>query len=161
MSMKGDFAQAISLARKNAHLTQECAAEALGLSRRVLVYYEAGEILPCDEVVAKMMQVYGSKYLGYAYLSTASATGQLLLPKVQLSGIASSAMQLRVNLRNVFNAYDSLETICADDVIAKEEADEYNRYCTRLESLISASMAIKLQRCKQTKKSLTAATVRP
>lgn len=158
--MSSEFTRALVRARKDAGFTQEQAAEHIGIAVRTLANYEAGR-LPTDEIVSLMVHVYGSKYLGYTYLSTESATGQMLLPKVHLSGIASSAMQLRVNIRNVFKSYESLEMICADDVIAKEEADEYKRYCTRLESLISASMAIKLHQCKQTKKSLTAATVRP
>ncbi|MCI1750897.1 MAG: helix-turn-helix domain-containing protein [Megasphaera cerevisiae] len=152
MSMKGDFAQAISLARKNAHLTQECAAEALGLSRRVLVYYEAGEILPCDEVVAKMMQVYGSKYLGYSYISTCTLTGKALLPRIKPVSVSSGAIQLRINLKKAINEYEIIEDICSDDVIRSDETPRFRKCVTSLDDLIASIISLKVHECCKNKK---------
>ena len=89
MNMSKRFGIEIKKARKDAGMTQEQAAEALNVSVRTYAKYESGEILPGDDMVAGMMQVFENPCLGYAYLSKESAVGRLILPKIgKLPGFA-------------------------------------------------------------------------
>ena len=49
--------------RKTTLLTQEEAAERLGISAETLKRYEGGRLTPSDETVAKMCSVYGVPWL--------------------------------------------------------------------------------------------------
>lgn len=141
--MKRDFTTLMILARKNAGLTQESAAEQLGLSRRGLAYYEQGKI-PNDTIVAKMMQVYRSPYIGYAYLSEETAVGRALLPPItNVSGIASGVMQIRVAIKKAVKMYDRLEEICCDDVVSRDEQRDYERCWSELDQLMASVTAMK------------------
>ena len=64
MNMSKRFGIEIKKARKDAGMTQEQAAEALNVSVRTYAKYESGEILPGDDMVAGMMQVFENPCLG-------------------------------------------------------------------------------------------------
>ena len=78
--MKGYFADMIYAARKCAKLTVEKAAEKLFVTPRMLNYYESGRWRVPDDMVARMVQLYGSVEIGYRWLSKELFTGRLILP---------------------------------------------------------------------------------
>ena len=130
-------------ARHNAGLTQEAAAERIGVALRTIAHYEAGRI-PADDIVARMMQVYRAPYLGYAYLSQESEVGRALLPQItNVSGIASGAMQIRVAIKKAVKMYDRLEEICCDDVVSRDEQRDYERCWSELDNLMASVTAMK------------------
>lgn len=141
--MKDDFAKMLSMARKAAGFTQEQAAEELNVAVRTLSAYEQGKFLT-DDMVAHMVQVYRSPALGYAYLSTQSATGRLLLPRIRIVGISSGAMQLRVTMKRAEHIYDLLEEICCDDQITLSEEAQFCKCIETLDDLVSTILAVKV-----------------
>lgn len=64
--MQNDCANIYQSARKIAGLTQECAAELLGLSPRALADYESG--LPPNDVADRMVTAYNSQLLAVQHL---------------------------------------------------------------------------------------------
>lgn len=69
--------------RENAGLTQEEAAEMLGICVRALSNYETGKTVPSDKLVRKMMELYGAKLLGWWHLRNTSALANTYLPDIQ------------------------------------------------------------------------------
>lgn len=138
-----------------AGLTQEAAAERIGIVRRTLANYEAGST-PDDDVVACIVQVYDDYKLGYAYLVERTLTGKLILPDIQTVGVASGAITLHIQLGKMERAYEKLETICADDIISREELPSYCRCMNELDNLISAAVGMKITDIRAQKKSPTA-----
>ena len=53
-----EFKNVIRKCRKNSHLTQEQAAEQLGLKVRIWKYYESGERMPSRETLEKMASLF-------------------------------------------------------------------------------------------------------
>lgn len=157
--MTQNFTKLMVFARKNVHLTQEKAAERIGISRQMIARYEQG-IMPTDSVMSKMMEVYDSPALGWAYLSTQFATGRALLPELRIVGVSAGAIQLHITMKQAVNEFDRLERICADDVITPEEAVEYDDCLQTFKQLVGTIVSMALIK-PQKKKSLTAATVRP
>ncbi len=155
--MTKEFTKLMILSRKSVHLTQEKAAERIGVSRQMIARYEQG-IIPTDSVMAKMMEVYDSPALGYAYLSTQFATGRALLPAIRIVGVSAGAMQLHVTLKASVKEYERLERICCDDVITIDEAGEYADCLQTFKNLVGTIVSMAL--IKPQKKSLTAATAR-
>ena len=89
--MQEHFSGVIRAARKCARLTKEKAAEMLYLSPRMLNYYEAGRWRVPDDIVARMVKIYGSIEIGYRWLSRELSTGRLILPENGFSGIKKAA----------------------------------------------------------------------
>lgn len=78
--MNERFADMIRAARKCARLTVERAADMLFLTPRALQYYEAGKRRVPDDMIARMVKIYGSMEIGYRWLSKELITGRLILP---------------------------------------------------------------------------------
>ncbi len=81
--MQSDCMNIYQTARKVAGLTQERAAELLGLSPRTLADYEAGLRLPPNDVADRMVTVYNSQLVGIQHLRNSAQFIQRLLPDVQ------------------------------------------------------------------------------
>lgn len=156
--MKEPFTNLMVLARKSVHLTQEQAAERIGISRGWLARYEQGQI-PTDPIMARMIVAYDAPALGYAYLSSQSPTGRVLLPPARLVGVSAGAMQLHITMKQAVNEYERLEKICCDDVITLEEAGEYADCLQTFKNLVGTIVSMALIKPQQ-KKSLTEATAR-
>ena len=58
--------------REAAGYTQERAAELLNLSVRQLARFEAGELIPGDDIAYSMVMLYDSQYLAVQHLRSAS-----------------------------------------------------------------------------------------
>ena len=104
-------------ARKVTLLTQEEAAERLGISAETLKRYEGGRLTPSDETVAKMCSVYGVPWLA---LEHAKATDRLgVLPEVEPKPLPMATISLTNRLRETIAA--AYQVIYAD---AKKERPE-------------------------------------
>lgn len=151
--MSKRFGLEIKRARKNAGMTQERAAEELCVSVRTYAKYESGEILPGDDMVAAMMQVFTDPCLGYAYLSQESEVGRLILPKIRaLPGVAAGAMQYHVALEDANNDCIRLERICCDDKITADEESDLNPIIEKIFDLAGKGLTLWLTCPKRTQK---------
>lgn len=162
MNMSKKFGIEIKKSRKDAGMTQEQAAEALNVSVRTYAKYESGEILPGDDMVAGMMQVFENPCLGYAYLSKESAVGRMILPKIgKLPGVAAGAMQYHVALADANSDCIRLERICCDDKITMAEERGLSPIVEKIFDLAGKGLTLYLTYPKRTqKKNRSAATER-
>ena len=160
--MSKRFGLEIKRARKGAGLTQEQAAEALSVSVRTYAKYEGGEILPGDDMVAAMMQVFNNPCLGYSYLSQESAVGRMILPKIgKIPGVAAGAMQYHVALAEASNDSMKLEKIFCDDKIDAYEELAIQPIIDKIFALAGRGLTLWLKCPKRTqKKNRPAATER-
>ena len=141
--MNERFADLAFAARMSAGLTKESAAEMLGVSPRTLSYYESGRKIP-DEVVAGMVRAYESPALGYHFLSSELGTGRILLPHVELAGVSSSALRLRVVMNRAEQFESDLESICYDDKITADEQQGFAECLQHLMELAAACIGVSL-----------------
>lgn len=150
--MRDKFTELLVESRHIAGLTQEAAAERICISRRALANYESGGT-PADDVMVRIIEVYDDYRIGYAYLAERTRTGQMILPDIQLMGVAAGAITLHIQMGKMERAYEKLETICADDIISREELPSYCRCMNELDNLIAAAVGMKITDIRQTQKS--------
>lgn len=148
------FGRACKVARRNAGLSQEQAAELLNISSRSLAYYECGRQVP-DETVAKMCTIYNTPVLGYVYLSIMSEVGRKILPTMTMAGISSSALRLRVNMKKAADLQSKLDEVCCDDRIDKDEEADFFECLAALDDLIASALSVKFSSFNDTKKART------
>ena len=110
-------------ARLSTGMSQERAAELLGLSPESLKQYEGGKTVPKDETVAKMVEVY---HLPWLALEHAQATDTLgVMPEVTPRPLPMASIALRNRLQDATGRLDALLRIAEDGVIDEAERPEF------------------------------------
>lgn len=123
-------------ARLSTGLTQERAAELLGLSPESLKQYEGGKTVPKDETVAKMVEVY---HLPWLALEHAQATDTLgVMPEVTPRPLPMASIALRNRLQDATGRLDALLRIAEDGVIDEAERPEFDSIVVELRETMAA-----------------------
>lgn len=126
--------------RKTTLLTQEEAAERLGISAETLKRYEGGRLTPSDETVAKMCSVYGVPWLA---LEHAKATDRLgVLPEVEPKPLPMATISLTNRLRDAADRLAGLLRIAEDGVIDDAERPEFDDIVQDLRETIAAAYQV-------------------
>lgn len=123
-------------ARLSTGLTQERAAELLGLSPESLKQYEGGKTVPKDETVAKMVEVY---HLPWLALEHAQATDRLgVMPEVTPRPLPMASIALRNRLQDATGRLDALLRIAEDGIIDDTERPEFDSIVVELRETMAA-----------------------
>ena len=131
-------------ARKTAGMTQARWAEMLGVAEESVRRYEAGTMMPADDIVLRMADLSGLQILGTWHLRLKSAVAADVLPEVQRLPLAQAVVQL-------LDAIDSFEekhhartliSIAADGQVCPEEQEMFDRVVRDLQPLIRAALQI-------------------
>lgn len=123
-------------ARLSTGMSQERAAELLGLSPESLKQYEGGKTVPKDETVAKMVEVY---HLPWLALEHAQATDTLgVVPEVTPRPLPMASIALRNRLQDATGRLDALLRIAEDGVIDEAERPEFDSIVVELRETMAA-----------------------
>lgn len=123
-------------ARLSTGMSQERAAELLGLSPESLKQYEGGKTVPKDETVAKMVEVY---HLPWLALEHAQATDTLgVLPEVEPRPLPMASIALRNRLHDATGRLDALLRIAEDGIIDNTERPEFDDIVEELRETMAA-----------------------
>ena len=126
--------------RKTTLLTQEEAAERLGISPETLKRYEGGRLTPPDETVARMCEVYGARWLA---LEHAKATDRLgILPELEPKPLPMATILLTNRLRDAADRLAGLLRIAEDGVIDDAERPEFDDIVEDLRETIAAAYQV-------------------
>ena len=126
--------------RKTTLLTQEEAAERLGISPETLKRYEGGRLTPPDETVARMCEVYGVRWLA---LEHAKATDRLgILPELEPKPLPMATISLTNRLRDAADRLAGLLRIAEDGVIDDAERPEFDNIVQDLRETIAAAYQV-------------------
>lgn len=142
--MPGEYLNPYQKARKTTCLTQEQAAERLGLSTESLKQYELGKRVPSNAVVWQMVQIYDTSWLALEHLrDTSEALG--VLPEVTVQSLPTAAIQL---INRVLDFADrhrdrQLLRIAEDGVIDEAERSEFDDIVRDLDGIVGAALQVK------------------
>lgn len=128
-------------ARKATRLTQEEAAERIGVSPESMKQYESGRRVPPDSVVAKMVEVYDLPWLA---LEHSRATDQLgVLPEVEAKPLPVATIALTNRLRDATDRIvGGLLRIAEDGMIDEDERPEFDSIVAELRETIAAAYQV-------------------
>lgn len=134
--------------RKAAGMTQERAAELLGVAVRTLQAWERGERdVPALRVLA-MCDIYTAPTLAIEHLRFSNEIASDILPPVRAVPVAQAVCALISQMRRVEELHtgDKLLDIAADGKVDQIEKPDYDRLLIELEPLIGAVMSLKYAR---------------
>ena len=142
--MQNDCTNIYQSARKISGLTQERAAELLGLSPRSLADYESGLRLPPNDVADRMVTVYNSQLLAVQHLRNSTQFARELLPDVKSMTLPQAVLNL---VDAVYAFADSradreLIDIARDGVITEDERERFDHVVEQIQHITAAAIAV-------------------
>lgn len=123
-------------ARLSTGLSQERAAELLGLSVESLKMYETGRTVPKDETVARMVDVYRLPWLALEHSQATDTLG--VLPEVEPRPLPMASIALRNRLHDATGRLDALLRIAEDGIIDDTERPEFDDIVSELRETMTA-----------------------
>lgn len=131
--------------RKAAGLTQEAAAERLGISVESLRAYEGGQRIPPNEVVELMVILYNAQHLAYQHLRETNAMYGRVVPEVPQCSVleASARLTNRIYAFADSHADRRLMRMAEDNVIDQTERPEFDAILEELQEIVEAALALR------------------
>lgn len=123
-------------ARLSTGMSQERAAEILGLSAESLKQYEGGRRVPPDEVVSKMVEVYRLPWLALEHAQATDTLG--VMPEVEPRPLPLASIALRNRLHDATGRLDALLRIAEDGIIDDKERPEFDDIVAELRETMTA-----------------------
>jgi DNA-binding XRE family transcriptional regulator len=139
-----DYGLLLKSARDNKGLTQEQAAEKVGVSPDSWYAYEANKRLPAKDTVNKICRVLDADWLAIYFLE-AHAAGMQILPELHARELPAAVLTL---VNRVLEFADQcmdrqLMQIAEDGLIDESERPVYDRITEAIDGIIDAAMAVK------------------
>ena len=144
ITMKQDLGLCFKLARENADLTQEYAAELLNVSITTIGNYERNIVKKHDEdLVAQMIKIYNAKWLGYMYMQK-SKVGSMILPKIELCDPAAGVLHFQKETRDLTSIEYDLIDIASDGRIDISEIPRWKNSIKEVMDVCASGFALTL-----------------
>ena len=143
--MPEEYRNIYKTSRKAAGLTQESAAERLGISVESLRAYEGGQRIPPNEVVELMVILYNAQHLAYQHLRETNAMYGRVVPEVPQCSVleASARLTNRIYAFADSHADRRLMRMAEDNVIDPVERPEFDAILEELQEIVEAALALR------------------
>ena len=129
-------------ARQMARMTQELAAELLYISVRSLAEYEGGRTTPADETVCRMIEAYGTDWLGYEHLKCSTEVGQRYLPEIDFTDLARSVLRLQKEVQDVNRVSSEMIMVACDGAVNEQEREVWNQVTKEVMEMVGAGLGV-------------------
>ena len=108
-------------ARRSAGLTQEAAAERLGISVESVRAYETAQRIPPNDIVERMVVCYNTQYLAYQHLHETNELMDRVVPELHQRPVTQTVVAL-INAINRFSKTNSAERLL--EIVEDGKVDE-------------------------------------
>ena len=143
--MSKDYESMYARHRNAAGMTQERAAELLGVAPRTLQAWERGESTPPNARVLAMCDIYCSPTLAIEHLRYSSIIAYDVLPAVKAVPVAQAVCQLLSAIRKLeeIHAGDKLLEIAADGKVDEIERADFEQLLIELDPIMAAVLSLR------------------
>lgn len=143
--MKKEYGNIFKLARQEAGLTQEVACGLLLIKdRTTLSRYENDQVIPNDELVYEMMNVYRAKWLGYEYFRLYTKIGRAIFPPIFRRKVGHLTLMFKKERDDLIDIERDLVRMTYDDVITEDEEEEWRSSTKEIQDVVAAGMSLLL-----------------
>ena len=144
--MENGYQNIYRLPRAAAGITQERAAELLGVSVKSLSNYETGVTIPPNDVVERMVTVYNAQHLAYEHLRATNALMGRVVPELEERSLLETAVRIynRLNRLEKKGGVDRLMEIAEDDQITQEERQEFDAIMSELRQIVQGGLELEV-----------------
>ena len=131
-------------ARRSAGLTQEAAAERLGVSVESVRAYETAQRIPPNDIVERMVVCYNTQYLAYQHLHETNELMARVVPELHQRPVTQTVVAL-INAINRFSKTNSAERlleIVEDGKVDETEMHDVQEIAQLLKKLSACAMEL-------------------
>lgn len=148
--MPEEYRNIYKTARRAAGLTQEAAAEKLGVSVESLRAYETDQRIPPNDVVLLMCVCYNAQYLAYQHLSETNVLMSQVVPQLEQRSLMEIALRIynRMNSFSKKRSVERLMEIAEDDRIDDDERADYNAIAKEISDIVKVGLELEVF-CKE------------
>lgn len=129
------------VARESSGYTQEKAAELLELSVESLRSYEVDRRIPSNRTVAKMVDIYATKYLAYQHLKNTELGDSI--PCINLTNLPMAVLKIQKEVNDFLKCREDLIEITCDGIIDETEQERWNQIMRQMDCVMNAMMSVK------------------
>ncbi|BFK87524.1 hypothetical protein I4200191B4_18300 [Pseudoflavonifractor gallinarum] len=142
--MPGDNRNIYKTSRHAAGLTQEAAAERLGISVESVRAYETGQRIPPNDVVELMVILYNAQHLAYQHLRETNALYGRIVPPLEERSLIQAALRIHNRMEKFAErrSLNRLMEIAEDNVIDDEERPEFMAIVAELRDIVQSVLEI-------------------
>lgn len=133
-------------ARMSAGFTQERAAELLCTSARTVSAYEAGERIPADDIIVRMIEIYGTPFLAYQHLRNNMEIARNILPDVNPENLPVAILRVQKEINDFLRVRDEMLEITCDGIIDASEHPRWDVICKELDDICQAIITLKFSK---------------
>ena len=146
--MPDDCRNIYKICRKSAGLTQEAAAERLGISVESIRAYETGQRVPPTDVVELMSICYDASYLPAQHLIETNRLAREIIPAIEERSMIETAVSIYNRLRSFGEKHslDRLLAIAEDNRIDESERPDFDAIVADLREILKCGMELSLYR---------------
>ena len=145
--MERDYRNIYRYARKRTGFSQEYWAEMIGVSADAVRQYEAGRMLPSDDVALAMSEVAGWRALCYRHLIQKSLAAQKILPELQEKTLPEAVLSLLCRVEDFSRGgLEDLKRLAADGRISADEVVAFGEALAELREMIGAAYELQYAR---------------
>ena len=143
--MPEEYRNIYKIARRNAGITQEAAAEQLGISVESVRAYETGQRIPPNHVVSRMVICYNAQRLAVQHVNLYDELASSIIPVIQPRTMMESVVRLFNRLTRFAknHSVERLMQIAEDNRVDEEERAEYDAIVEDLKELIQCDMELR------------------
>jgi transcriptional regulator with XRE-family HTH domain len=135
-------------ARDGAGITQERAAELIGISVESIKAYEGDRRIPPDSVVVSMIDVCNAPFLGQQHLRKASEIGRDIIPEVSEKQLAEAVCAFFASIPDLDKMRSQLISIAADGKIAPDEREPFDTIMDGLGHMVKSIFDLRYHKAK-------------
>ena len=131
-------------ARRSAGLTQEAAAERLGVSVESVRSFETAQRIPPNDIVERMVVCYNTQYLAYQHLHETNELMARVVPELHQRPVTQTVVAL-INAINRFaktNSAERLMEIVEDGKVDEDEMHDVQEIVLLLKKLTACAMEL-------------------
>ena len=131
-------------ARESSGLTQERAAERIGLSVESIRMYESGRRIPPDDCVVRMIDVYDARYLAYQHIKENVKVSESFIPQnIEIRDLPSAILRLQKEVTDFLKCREEMIEITFDGKITEAERPRWGVIVKELDDVSAAIMCLK------------------
>ena len=134
--------------RETAGITQEKAAEMLGISVESIRAYEGDKRVAPDPVVLNMMDIYRAPHLAAQHLRYASEVARQIMPEIQAKDLPEAVLGILASTQRFLAKRDLLVEITSDGRIDETEMPEWQEILKSIDALRMAALNVRFAKCK-------------
>ena len=144
--MSEEYRNIYKSARRAAGLTQEAAAERLGISVESVRAYETDQRIPSNEIVELMVDCYNAQHLAHQHLRATNVLAAKIVPAVE----PRSVLEVAVRIHNRLNRFarerklDELMLIAEDGRIDEEERKLFDEIMGDLREIVKSGLELEV-----------------